>query len=55
MKKPLILLSIAIGILLCSCSDDIETVGNDLLTPEPVATTLQENNRVNINAIVALN
>lgn len=55
MKKPLILLSIAMGILLCSCSDDIETVGNDLLTPEPVATTLQENNRVNINAIVALN
>lgn len=55
MKKPLILSTVAIGIFLCSCSDDIEYVGSPLNATEFANNIFQENNSVNISAIAVLN
>lgn len=55
MKKPLILLTVVIGIFLCSCSDDIEYVGSPLKATEFANNIFQENNSVNISAIAVLN
>lgn len=55
MKKPSVLSTVALSILICSCADDIEDAGNGLLTADPVSADMSENNSVSINAIVILN
>lgn len=55
MKKPSVLLTVALSVLLCACADDIEDAGNGLLTADPVSADMSESNSVSINAIAILN
>lgn len=55
MKKPPVLLTVALSVLLCACADDIEDAGNGLLTADPASADMSESNSVSINAIAILN